>query len=115
MATYTVTAKFSNGQILRAHCPTSAPVGSYLPVELNGGVTATSEKTFTFRENVQLVDLYTDQTAGQVEIVKNDDPSGKMWALDASIAPTNNARIVVPLGFEAGKQYKLLVRIAGAA
>lgn len=115
MATYTVTAKFSNGQVLRAHCPTSMAVGTYLPVELNGAVAATSEKTFKFKQNVQLVDLYTDQTAGQIEIVADDDPTGTMWATDAAIAATNNGRVTVPTTFRGGVTYKLLVRIAGAA
>lgn len=115
MATYTVYAKFSNGQVLQAHCATSVAVGTYLPVELNGPVAATSEKSFKFKENVTLVDLYTDQTSGQVEIVADDDPTGKHWLLNASIAATNTARVTVPLQFRGGVQYKLLVRAAGAA
>lgn len=115
MATYTVYAKFNNGQVLQAHCASSMAVGTYMPVELNGAVASTSEKSFKFKENVTLVDLYTDETAGQCEIVSDDEPSGKHWLLNASIAPTNTARVTVPLVFRAGVQYKLLVRAAGAA
>lgn len=115
MATYTITAKLSNGQILRAHMPTAAPVGTYLPVELNGAVAATSEKSFKFKQPVRAIDIYTDQTAGQVEIVADDEPTGSMIATDAAIAPTNVARVTVPVDFRAGVTYKLLVRIAGAA
>lgn len=112
---YTATAKFSNGQVLKVYLAANQAVGTYPGVEINGAATATSQPFFKFKESVTLVDLYTDETAGQFEIVADDDPSGKFWCLDASIAPTNNGRITIPLLFRANVTYKLLTRIAGAA
>lgn len=112
---YTFTAKFSNGQVLKGYLAANQAVGTYPAVELNGAAVSGGSPFFKFKESVTLVDLYTDETAGQWEIVADDDPSGKFWCLDASIAATNNGRITVPLVFRAGVQYKLLTRIAGAA
>ncbi len=112
---YTHTLKFSNGQVLNVYLAANAAVGTYAPCELNGAAASTSQIYFKFKESVVLVDNYGSDTAGQLEIVADDDPTGRFIITDASMSSTNSARVNVPRTFRAGVTYKLLQRVAGAA
>lgn len=117
---YYTTIKAKDGRVLNVYHPANAAVGSSLNVELNGGVTSTSEKTFTIKPGTvftidDLMSTVPDAApAHQVEIVKNDDPTGRFLVLNAAMASTNTARRVQELTLTAGV-YKLLVRVAGPA
>lgn len=115
---YYTTVKSKDGRVLNIYHAASVTVGTYLPVEVNGGVVSTSEKSFTIKENFTIDDLFSsviDATPPhQVEIVKNDDPSGKFLVLNAAMASTNSGRRVQELTLTPGT-YKLLTRVAGPA
>lgn len=115
---YYTTIKSTSGEVINVYHPANAPVASYLNVEKNGGVTSTSEKIFTLTSPFTIDDLMTTVPdavpAHQVEIVKNDEPKGRFFVLNAAMASTNSARKVQRLTLTPG-QYKLMVRVAGPA
>lgn len=118
MATYTGYLQFSNGQTLQMHFATSVAIGTYLPVEINGAVAATSPTDFEVASPTRIVDFTTDQTAGLMNIVSAGAPSTinipttAKYATSAvgrqSSLPTN--RVFVP-----GKRYRIQMKVAGAA
>lgn len=115
---YYTTIKSKDGRVLNLYHAASQAIGTYIPVEVNGGVLSTSEKAFTIKEPFTIDDLFTtviDATPPhQVEIVKNDDPTGKFLVLNAAMASTNTGRRVQELTLSPGT-YKLLTRVAGPA
>lgn len=112
---YNSVMKFSNGEVLNIYQAANVAVGTELPVNKNGAAVVGSQVYFKFKENVDLIDFYSANTAGQFEIVADDDPTGKMLVTDAAVASTNNGRVTPRLTFRGGVQYKLLERVAGAA
>jgi hypothetical protein len=115
MATYESVMKFKSGKVLRLHHATSCPVGTELPANLNGAVAATNGVYVKFSRDQQLADYYSSNTAGQFEVIRDDDPTGVMFVTDASVANTNNARVTPEVTFQAGVTYKFVQRVAGAA
>lgn len=115
---YYTTIKGTDGRVINVYHPASAAVASNLPVELNGGVTSTSEKVFIIKTPFTIDDWFTtvvDATPmHQVEIVKNDDPTGRYLIPGAAMSATNNARKVQRLTLTPGS-YKLTVKVAGPA
>lgn len=112
---YNSVLKFSNGEVLNVYQAANCAVGTELPVNKLGAAASTSQVYFKFKEPVELIDFYSANTAGQFEIVADDDPTGKMLVTDASVASTNNGRVTPRLTFRALVQYKLIERVAGAA
>lgn len=115
---YYTTIKGKDGRVINVYHAANAAVGTYLPVEVNGGVASTSEKSFTIKVPFTIDDWFTTvvdaSPAHQVEIVKNDDPTGRFLIPSAAMASTNNARRVQELTLTPGT-YKLMVRVAGPA
>lgn len=115
---YYTTIKSKDGRVINIYHAASVAVGKYLPVEQNGGVASDSAITFTISTPFLIDDWYTtvpDATPNhQIEIVKNDNPTGRFLVPCAAMAATNNARKVQELGFTPGV-YKLVVRVAGPA
>lgn len=115
---YYTTLKSTDGRVLNVYHAANQAVGTYLPVEMNGGVVSTSEKSFTINQPFTIDDWYTTVVDGtpnhQVEIVKNDNPTGRFLIPSAAMAATNNARKVQRVTLSPGV-YKLLTRVVGPA
>lgn len=112
---YESVMKFKSGKVLRIHQAASVAVGTELPVNLNGAVAATNGTMFRFTTPQTLSDFYTANTAGQFEIIADDEPSGVMFVTDAASVNTNQARVIPEITFRAGVNYKFIERVAGAA
>lgn len=113
---YTLRMKFADGKVLDAYIAGSNAIGTLLPVDLNAAVASTSEKSFKLPGGGVLIDYYTnvpDASPGaKVEIIADESPTGKYLTLDASMASTNQARVVPKLTFRDGVIYKLSVKVA---
>lgn len=112
--------KSNDGRIINIYHAANQGVSTLLPVEANGGVLSTSEKTFTIRTPFKIGDIQSNvpdaSPTHQIEFVKNDDPTGAYLALDSSYASNNSARFqsIPDITLSPGV-YKLLVRVAGPA
>lgn len=114
---YYTTIKSNDARVINVYHAGSDAVGKYLNCERNGAVTSTSDTRFTIRpgEPFTIDDITTtvvDATpAHQVEIVKDDDPKGRFFVLNAALITTNSARRVPKITLSPGV-YRLLVRVA---
>lgn len=109
----------SDGSIIQCHFASSVAVGTLLPVEVNGAVSATlSPTTFKVTKPVRIVDFVTDETAGMIRLVSEGKDTDKMIQTTAAYAVTNQARPMKAISrwiFVPGKTYSLKVIVAGAA
>lgn len=112
--------KSTDGRVINIYHAANQPVASLLPVEANGGVLSTSEKTFTIRFPFKIGDIQSNvpdaSPTHQIEIVKNDDPTGCYITFDTAYASNNSSRgnAIPDITLTPGV-YKLLTRVAGPA
>lgn len=115
---YVGTFYFKNGRQLSFYQAANVAVGTALPVEVNGQAGTTSDTFFMVPagEIWEVLDMTTSNTAGQVQIMRENLPSGKFFATDSTRSPaTGTVRPAIPLTFVPGVRYKFVESVQGAA
>lgn len=115
---YVGTFYFTNGRQLSFYQAANVAVGTPLPVETNGIALSTSDTFFMVPAGEVWVvdDMVTSNTAGQVQVMKENFPTGKFFATDATRSPsTGTVRPRIPMTFVPGVRYKFVESVQGAA
>lgn len=115
---YVGTFYFTNGRQLSFYQAANVAVGTAIPVEVNGPATSTSDTFFMVPagEVWQVQDMVSANVAGQIQIMKENLPSGKFFPTDATRAATaGNQRPNLPFVFVPGIRYKFVESVQGAA
>lgn len=115
---YIGTFYFTNGRQLSFYQAANVTVGTPLPVEVNGVAGTTSDTFFMVPagEIWEVLDMTTLNTAGQVQIMKENLATGKFFPTDASRSPaTGTVRPRIPMTFVPGVRYKFVESVQGAA
>ena len=77
---------FQSGKVLTAYAPASAAVGSFLKLDKHGIAHANSPDEVVFDQADVITDVFFDAIGGAVELINNDNPTGKIL-----FAATNQA------------------------
>lgn len=115
---YKGTFYFKNGRQLSFYQAANVAVGTPLPCEVNGEAASTSDTFFMVPagEIWEVSDMTTLNTAGQVQIMRENLPTGKFFPTDATRSPaTGTVRPNLPFTFVPGVRYKLIESVQGAA
>lgn len=97
-----------SGKTLTGYSPASAAVGSFLKLDKHGIATANSPDEVTFDENDVITDVFFDAVGGAVELIKNDNPTGRLLFAVTNQA-SNAGRKKHTLGIFANTSYRLKV------
>ena len=99
---------FASGKTLSAYSAENAAVGSFAKLDKNGIATANSPDEVVFSENDIITDIFFDAISGAVEIIKNDNPTGRIIFAKTNQA-SNAGRQHHQIGLQAGVSYRLKV------
>ena len=108
VAESTIYITFQSGKVLTAYAPASAPVGSFLKLDKHGIAHANSPDEIVFNENDVITDVFFDAIGGAVEIINNDNPTGKLL-FAATNQASNAGRKKHSLIISKGVSYRLKV------
>jgi hypothetical protein len=108
---------FTNGRQLSIYQAANVAVGTPLPVEVSGQASTSSDTFFMVPagEVWTVLDFVTGNLSGQVQVYKENLPSGKFFSTDATRAATASNRPMIPLTFVPGVRYRLVESVQGAA
>lgn len=108
MAATNIIIYLQSGKSINAYVPASAAVGDYLPVSKVGPATANSPDEVRLDANDVITDVFFTSPSGAVEIMNNDNPTGRH--LFAEVCQAANAgRKHFTIGLTAGSTYRLRV------
>lgn len=115
---YIGTFYFRNGRQLTFYQAANVAVGTSLPVEVYGQAGTGSDTFFMVPagEVWEVEDMTTSETAGQVQVYRENFPTGKYFATDATRATTaGNIRPKINMTFVPGVRYRFVQSVTGAA
>lgn len=108
MAATTIRIYLQSGKSICAYVPASAAIGDYLPVSKVGPANANSPDEVRLDANDVITDVFFTSPTGAVEIMNNDNPTGRH--LFADVCQVANAgRKHFAIGLTAGITYRLRV------
>lgn len=119
MAVYTGQLVLSNGQMIHICFAANQAVNTAVVADTNVPVVSGThtQTDFSVASDAVLVDFTTDETAGTMELYNVTDgrATGLQLLTTAKYASSVATRPVPRIGFRAGKTYRWIMKVAGAA